>query len=142
MHFHRIDDLSADGGMIVPLSRGQASWLPCSEVRGEGVFFRFDEDRVLDWEERYRLSGAAGEVRQGHRLWRARRGLDPEEGWPGERYVLLHSFAHALIREFALECGYTASSIREGAAGCLEHHRAHGRQHRMTPTATPTGAVG
>src|SRR5205807_2519860 len=35
------------------------------------------------------------------------------EGWPGERYVLLHSFAHALIRELALECGYTASSIRE-----------------------------
>jgi hypothetical protein len=29
------------------------------------------------------------------------------------RYVLLHSFAHALLRELALECGYTASSIRE-----------------------------
>ena len=27
--------------------------------------------------------------------------------------MLLHSFAHALIRELALECGYTASSIRE-----------------------------
>ena len=36
-----------------------------------------------------------------------------DEGWPGERYLLLHSFAHALIRELALECGYTASSIRE-----------------------------
>jgi len=29
------------------------------------------------------------------------------------RYVLLHSLAHALIRQFAVECGYTAASIRE-----------------------------
>jgi hypothetical protein len=29
------------------------------------------------------------------------------------RYVLLHTFAHALMRQFVLECGYTAASIRE-----------------------------
>ena len=29
------------------------------------------------------------------------------------RYVLLHSLAHALIRQFAVECGYTTASIRE-----------------------------
>ncbi len=29
------------------------------------------------------------------------------------RYVLPHSLAHALIRQFALECGYTCASIRE-----------------------------
>jgi len=40
-------------------------------------------------------------------------GIDEVEQAPCERYVLLHSFAHALIRELALECGYTASSIRE-----------------------------
>jgi hypothetical protein len=34
-------------------------------------------------------------------------------GWPGERYVLLHSLSHALIHELALECGYSAASIRE-----------------------------
>ena len=39
------------------------------------------------------------------------RGLRSGE-WPG-RYVLLHTFAHALIREFALECGYSASGIAE-----------------------------
>jgi hypothetical protein len=27
--------------------------------------------------------------------------------------VLLHSLAHALIRQFAIECGYSAASIRE-----------------------------
>src|SRR5437868_9698842 len=29
------------------------------------------------------------------------------------RYVLLHTFAHAAIRELALECGYSAAGIAE-----------------------------
>ena len=107
------DDLAARGGTIVRLSREAPRWLPCSEVRGEGIFFRFSEDAVLEWEARYRESGASAILRDGHRAWRDRRNLPPDDGWPGERYILLHSLAHALIRELALECGYTASSIRE-----------------------------
>ena len=107
------DDLGARGGKIARLAREPARWLPCSEVRGEGLFFRFPEQRVLAWEADYRESGAAGELRAAHSAWRERRGLDPAEGWPGERFMLLHAFSHALIRELALECGYTASSIRE-----------------------------
>ncbi len=108
-----LDDLGSRGGGIVRLAREPARWLPCSEVRGEGLFFRFDEEQVLAWEAEYRESGAAGALRAAHGAWRKRRGLDPAEGWPGERFVLLHAFSHALIRELALECGYTASSIRE-----------------------------
>ena len=37
----------------------------------------------------------------------------PNEGYPGVRYCLLHTLAHMLIRELALECGYNAASIRE-----------------------------
>jgi hypothetical protein len=29
------------------------------------------------------------------------------------RYILLHSFSHALMRQLSLECGYSAASIRE-----------------------------
>ena len=49
----------------------------------------------------------------GHKGWRNARHLDPNEGYPGVRYVLLHTVAHLLIRELALECGYNAASIRE-----------------------------
>lgn len=107
------DDLGARGGSIVELSREPPRWLPCSEVLGEGIFIRFPEQRLRQWEAGYREHGDAGHLRDGHRAWRTRRALDPGDGWPGERYVLLHTFAHALIRELALECGYTASSIRE-----------------------------
>lgn len=117
------DELGSSGGTIVRLARQPPQWLPCSEVRGEGIFIRFPEETLLDWETRYRRSGRATMIRDGHRAWRARRGLDGDDGWLGERYLLLHTFAHALIRELALECGYTASSIRERlyTTGAGEH---------------------
>jgi hypothetical protein len=55
----------------------------------------------------------AGQLFDGHRRWRQRRGLSPQEGFPGGRYVLLHTFAHLLIRCLALEAGYGAASLRE-----------------------------
>lgn len=108
------DDQAFRGGKVVGLSRKSPTWLPCSEVRGEGIFLRLPEDDVLAWEARYRSSPSALALREGLRAWRERRGLQDEpSAWLGERYVLLHSLAHALIRELALECGYNASSIRE-----------------------------
>ncbi|MGI8624295.1 MAG: DrmB family protein [Solirubrobacteraceae bacterium] len=107
------DDAADAAAALAPLSRAEPRWLPCSEVRGEGIFLRLPETRVQEWEQAYRASGSARELSDAHRSWRVRRSLDPDQGWPGERYVLLHSLAHALIRELALECGYTASSIRE-----------------------------
>ncbi len=52
-------------------------------------------------------------LRGGHTGWRNARHLDPEEGYPGIRYAMLHTLSHLLIRELALECGYNAASIRE-----------------------------
>jgi len=37
----------------------------------------------------------------------------PDECWPGIRYVLLHSLAHAILRQLSLDCGYAAASLRE-----------------------------
>jgi hypothetical protein len=108
------DDQTFKGGKIVALSRKSPTWLPCSEVRGEGIFIRLPEDAIVEWEDRYQPSEPALAIRAGLRGWRARRGLpDDPDAFLGERYVLLHSLAHALIRELALECGYNASSIRE-----------------------------
>ncbi len=108
------DDQTFRGGKIVNLSRKSPTWLPCSEVRGEGIFLGLPEEAVLEWEAAYRSSEPSLALRDGLRGWRTRRGLpDEPAAWLGERYILLHSLAHALIRELALECGYNASSIRE-----------------------------
>jgi hypothetical protein len=49
----------------------------------------------------------------GHRGWRNSRKLDPNDAYRGIRFAMLHTLSHLLIRELALECGYSAASIRE-----------------------------
>ena len=97
----------------VPLARRPTTWLPAAETRGEGVFIRLPEDAVADWEARVAGTERMDALHRSQQRWRQRRNLDPAGGWNGERYVLLHSLSHALINEFALECGYAAASIRE-----------------------------
>lgn len=116
--FTRVDppgEIDPEGEPLprAPLSRRPPLWVPCSEVRGEGIFFRFPEAAVADWEHRVASHPSVTNLMEAHRRWRRARRLDPESGWPGARYVMLHSLAHALITEFSLECGYGAASIRE-----------------------------
>jgi hypothetical protein len=93
------------------ISRKSPTWVPASETRGEGVFFQFSESLILEWVKRN--SPYDREFELGHQAWRATKNLDPNTGYPGIRYVLLHTFAHALIRQLAIECGYTSASITE-----------------------------
>jgi len=95
----------------VPLSRKDPKWVPTSEIRGEGVFLRFSESAIEKWIKKTRER--ENEFFEAHRRWRHNRGLEPNQGFPTMRYVLLHSVAHALIRQFAIECGCATASIRE-----------------------------
>jgi hypothetical protein len=95
------------------LCKSAPTWVPATEVHGEGIFIRFDEDAVAHWETLAAVQARNAKLVAGHRGWRNARKLDPAEGYPGIRYALLHSLSHLLIRELALECGYNAASIRE-----------------------------
>ena len=95
----------------VPLSRKAPAWVPTSDVRGEGVFIQFSEKAIQAWAKK--VKDLDGEFFEAHRRWRTARRLEPTEGYPTMRYVLLHSLSHALIRQFSVECGYTTASIRE-----------------------------
>ena len=94
------------------LSRTPPLWVPASEIRGEGLFFHFREDAIREWVSK---AQSLEEVFfEAHKRWRISRKLDPpHEFYPGIRFVLLHSFAHALMRQLAVECGYTTASLRE-----------------------------
>jgi hypothetical protein len=96
----------------VRLSRTQPFWVPASEIRGEGLFFQFKEDVIQKWVKKAKSLDDV--FMEAHQRWRIARKLEPpQEFYPGVRYVLLHSFAHALIRQLAVECGYTTASLRE-----------------------------
>jgi hypothetical protein len=116
--FTRVDppgepDAAGDEADVGPLCRGRAAWAPCTEVRGEGLFIQLREGAIAAWEARVTESPRLATLQEGHQRWRARRRLDPHGGWPGSRYVALHSLSHLLMRELALECGYGSASIRE-----------------------------
>lgn len=96
---------------LVPLRRGSAAWVPAAEVRGEGLFLRLSEDKVSKWLSDNQTLDAQFLI--AHKRWRKQRGLEPSLGFPGLRYVLLHSLAHVLIRQFSVECGYAAASLKE-----------------------------
>jgi Domain of unknown function (DUF1998) len=99
---------------VAPLSRSAGpTWVPAAEVRGEGLFVQLPEDAVSRWVDRVAGSPRPEALRESHKRWRAHHHRDPATGWPGDRYVLIHSLAHCLLNELALECGYSAASIRE-----------------------------
>jgi hypothetical protein len=97
-----------------PLANGKPEWIPATEVRGEGIFLRFNSQRLAEWLARPSVKAREAALLEGHRAFRAARKLSPpEDNFPGITYILLHTFAHVLIREPALECGYSAASVRE-----------------------------
>lgn len=95
-------------------AKNQPTWVPASEVRGEGIFIQIDEDTLTEWEAVAENSARERILRSAHEGWRVRRGITPANAdWPGARYLLVHSLSHAIINQVALESGYATASIRE-----------------------------
>lgn len=107
------NDLSPN--RCVRLRREPPSWVPATEVRGEGIFVQFSEKEIARWLSKPGVEALEKQFLQSHCRWREMRKLERpyQTGFPGLKYVLIHSFSHALLREISLECGYTAASIRE-----------------------------
>ena len=97
-----------------PLSRHAPTWVPASEVRGEGIFIQFREDAIVHWQRTAAVEEYNKQCLSAHQTWRKARNLEnPHLNYPEARYILIHSFAHALMRQLSIECGYTSASLRE-----------------------------
>lgn len=121
--FTRLDAPDPDDPNLVtrvPLGREPVSWVPATEVRGEGIFLRVPEELLLAWEARVADSPALAAHKAAYARFRRNRysdriagEFDPMWRWPGARYLALHTLSHLLIRTIALECGYSAASLSE-----------------------------
>lgn len=110
--FGGLDELPED--RWVRISRQAPTFVPATEVRGEGVFLQFRESAIESWLSRQVVVARSQELFAAHEAWRRIRKIpNPDRHFPGMRYVLLHTFSHALMRQLALECGYSSASIRE-----------------------------
>jgi hypothetical protein len=104
-----LDDvqLAVDGA---PLAEN-ADWLPAMEQRGEGIFLKIGSAAIRAWLGRDEVRARGARLERGIVRYSERYIVEVER--PGLPYVLLHSLAHALMEQIALECGYPLSSLKE-----------------------------
>jgi hypothetical protein len=101
---------------IAPISRNpMLDWLPAVEVRGEGLFFEFDGDALDTWSTNPAVQSRVKAMIAAAAKERDDDALPPsvDDFREKSRFIVLHSFAHAVMRALALDCGYSGSSIRE-----------------------------
>lgn len=95
---------------------------PAIELFGEGIFLRFDEDRLREWESLPAVQARADILvrRRSDSPWAHR--LDV----PDARFIALHTISHLLIRRLAFASGYSSASLQE---------RIYAHSDRPDPTA-------
>jgi hypothetical protein len=94
-------------------SSKKLDWLPAIIVRGEGIFLKFDEDRIENWLQKYGAfhNKRISEIITRFDDLRTKRHQDLKEITP--KFIMIHSFAHLLINQLIYECGYGSASLRE-----------------------------
>jgi hypothetical protein len=82
---------------------------PAVEAYGEGIFLRFDEQRLQEWEQLPDVRARADILvrRRNETPWAQR--LDV----PEPRFVALHTLSHLLMRRLAFDSGYATASLQE-----------------------------
>jgi hypothetical protein len=108
-------ELEADSPSLAPLSSGAPkNWLPAIEVRGEGIFLRFKSSSLDQWEKDHpEQADRAKRVDEAYTSTWQQRHQNPPPRAITSRFLLVHSFAHALMRQLTISCGYSSASLRE-----------------------------
>jgi hypothetical protein len=114
--FSRINPPSGDENdpKISHLSIDKMEWLPAIEVRGEGIFLEFNSKNLQEWEMQEEVRKRAASINESWiKEWRNKYGKGDPKPVITPRYLLVHTWAHALMRQLTLECGYSSASLRE-----------------------------
>lgn len=92
-------------------------WLPALETKGEGVFFTFNERALQNWERRdnvkKRFDRLVSIYAENIDALNRSDKSNILKRFDSPRHILLHTFAHLLIREMAHHAGYHEASLKE-----------------------------
>lgn len=114
--FTRVDAPDPDADVqanIVYLSKGkEEKWLPAAEINGEGIFIEFNKSTINAWLSNARVKALSQKYEECYKQF------CEEKQWTitvprNAVYVLMHTFAHLLIKQMAMSSGYSSSAIRE-----------------------------
>jgi hypothetical protein len=103
---------TSSGAPRPPIFDVSPGWLPAIEVNGEGVFLRLSSNALQGWEGDKRIQARVAPINENYRHRFLSVGAVPDRVIT-PRLVLVHTLAHALIDQWALDSGYPASSLRE-----------------------------
>ena len=114
--FTRVDAPDPDADEqpnIVKLSKGKTDrWLPAAEVNGEGIFIEFNKETLGEWLGSNKIKAISQKYVQSYQEF------CNSKGWTvtvlrDAIYVLMHTFAHLMIKQMSMSSGYSSSAIRE-----------------------------
>src|SRR5690606_17395631 len=81
-------------------------------VHGEGIFLDLNRERLEAWETNPLVIERVGKVNENYARRFREIGKTPDRV-VSPRLILVHTLAHALINQWALDSGYPAASLRE-----------------------------
>ncbi len=109
--FCGFERISPSDNVVQPRSTlSSQSWLPATEVYGEGIFLEFKQKELASWEStmsdelKHRLNDFKNRHANASSVYL------PE---PSVKFLILHTLAHLIIRQLSFESGYSSGSLRE-----------------------------
>jgi hypothetical protein len=106
------DSSSENQSREVPLSESErVNWLPAIEVRGEGLFLKFDNKQIDKWSKNETIRNRISKINSQNVNIAEKKGVRPRI--IPAKFVLLHTISHLLIRQLNFECGYSSAALRE-----------------------------
>lgn len=96
---------------LVNIKEPQTDWYPAYQVRGEGIFIEFDQNAIDDWRRdnedlKKRVSVINENYANSYFGKNNPRVIT-------DKYLLLHTISHLLIKQLSFECGYSIASLKE-----------------------------
>ncbi|PEK99499.1 DUF1998 domain-containing protein [Bacillus sp. AFS017336] len=95
----------------LPIMKDRQNWLPGVLVHGEGIFFEFNPKAINKWQTNSFVKNELGKIIKKYNFMREELGYHQRELSPKD--ILIHTFSHMLIKEFAAHSGYSTTSLRE-----------------------------
>ena len=109
--FGDFDDDSKGTSKFISI-KGEDSFYPAYESRGEGIFIELDEDKINEWiNSNPEIVERANAINNRYNEEAKKREVTGRNISP--KFILLHTLAHLLIRELSFECGYATASLAE-----------------------------
>jgi hypothetical protein len=86
---------------------GENDWLPAIQVKGEGLFLKFNDNLLQKWATQANVTERFKSAFSGKDSY-FKQNLDRTT-----EYVLLHTISHLLIKELTFFCGYGQAALQE-----------------------------